>query len=90
MPKTLRTSEKLQKQLLHAVSAAVMSMCNEHVPDHTQGPPETWQEDQKKIWDLLNELDHRARRNISAVIVRARRMPFDPHADTMDEGTHPI
>ena len=87
MPKNkyLKTSNKLRHQLLSAVSAATMTLCNEHVPAHLDGPPETWPEDQKKLWDLITEAEHRCRRNIEAGLIGARRMSFDSHADEMDQ-----
>lgn len=81
----MKTSNKLRKQLLNAVSAATMTMLDEHCPSHKEGPPETWPDDEKKLWDMLSDLEHRANRNIEAVIIGASRMAYDAHADEMEK-----
>lgn len=61
-------SNKKRRQILDALSAAAMEMLNEHCPAHKEGPPETWPEDEKKLWDVISEVEDRATKKIECVL----------------------
>lgn len=63
----MKISHKLGEALQEAVSAAAATLLNEHCPSHLEGPPETWREDEKRIWDLITDLEFRANQNIAAI-----------------------
>lgn len=56
----MKTSKKLRNQILNAISAGTMSCLDEYCPFHKDGPPETWNDDEKKLWDQINEVERRA------------------------------
>lgn len=68
--KYVKVSNKLRRALLNAVSEATMSMMDEYAPRHLEGPPEIWDEDTKRIFDLLGEFESRATRLVEATLVK--------------------
>ncbi len=64
----MKISNKLRKQILNGMSDAVRAMLDEHCPSHKDGPPDTWPDDEKKLWDVINEVEMRAARKIDAIL----------------------
>jgi hypothetical protein len=66
----LRTSNKLRKQLLNSVSEGIMSMYDDYCPFHKEGPPDTWTDEQKRVWDMLTEAESRITQRIEETLVK--------------------
>jgi len=64
----MRTSLKFRRQILDAISAGTMSMLDEFFPFHKDSPPECWNNDEKKLWDLINEQEHRIVTEVNKVV----------------------
>jgi hypothetical protein len=45
-----------------------MSMLDEFCPFHKDSPPECWNNDEKKLWDLINEQEHRIVTEVNKVV----------------------
>jgi hypothetical protein len=52
--------KKTQKQILDAVATVAMEMYDQHYPAHKEGPPDSWPEHERKLWDLIGEMEYRA------------------------------
>lgn len=67
----LKVSMKLRKQLLDALSAGTMIVLDMHCPLQKQGfPPETWGDDEKRLFDIINEVECEAARQIEHALLR--------------------
>ena len=65
----MKTSKKLRNQILNSLSAAVLTMLDEHCPSHKDLPPEAWPDNEKQMWDIINEVESRASKKIDAVLI---------------------
>jgi hypothetical protein len=55
----MKISNRFRKQILDRVSEAVMTIYDEHCPFHLEVGPEMWNEEQKKLWDIITETESR-------------------------------
>lgn len=61
----MAVSRKKRTQALNAISAAVLEILNEHVPEWNNGAPDNWDAGTREKFDLLTEVERRATRKVN-------------------------
>lgn len=64
-------SKKLRRKILNALSAGTMVVLDRHCELQKQGnPPEMWDDEEKRLWDIINEVEHEAAKRIEIALTR--------------------
>lgn len=64
----MKISNKLRNKILNGISAATMAALDHYCDFHKEGPPDTWTDEQKRLFDLINDMEHRISRKVDGVM----------------------
>jgi hypothetical protein len=66
MNRKIKMSEKSKKRIIEAVSSAFTETVSQY--ECYDGPPETWTQDEREFWDVLQEMQNIINRNLKTII----------------------
>lgn len=65
----MKIPKKIKLKILDVVADATMQTLHDIFPNYDQwGPPDTWDKDEKEIFDLISMYEQRVVKNIESII----------------------